>query len=516
MPKFTPDQQKEASFRFDLETAVFELLNNWWLIIIGSLIVAMISYVAVTEMYDADYTSEATFAITVKGSVTTDLFSDLNTTTSLAESFKSVLQSEVLREKACEALGIQSFPGVVSTEILPETNILTLRVTSNSPSLTFRMINAIVDNHHAISDSVLANATMELLLNPEVPRSPSHNMRRRNTVISYAVVSALAISGCIVAYSSMNDKVKNERDLVERIDCSRLATFYHEESRRTVRSILKHVKKKSLLVNSPTTSFRYSETFRLLRSRIEYLMEKGHYKVLMVGSVLNEEGRTTIAANIALMLAQNGKRVLLIEGDMIEPSMEKKFGMDVDPQFAIENYLVKPLPIDMLPKMDGVMNLSVLICKQPLKNSSSLINSQNMQEFIRTARQYYDYVIIDTPPLSYPNDAENLAEFSDAAVMAVKQNTTSARRLNDAIEVLENNNVEVLGCILNDIKHISVFESVSSSTGGGYHAYKRSGYGSRKGGYGYGYYYDYSKNDEGKDKGNSFRAAESENEEVNN
>ncbi len=524
MPKFTPNKAagRSKAFTLDPEVAVFELLNNWWIIVIGVLISAMISYVVVTETYKAEYTSSATFVVTTKGSVSSTVFSNLNTARGLAESFKYVLDSDVLMEKICETLNIDSFPGTVNAALLPDTNILSLTVTSNSPSLTFRMINAIIDNHHIVSDSVIANASMDLLMRPTVPKAPAYGMGRAGIIKKTMLFTAIALIACTILYSAMSDKVKNVNDLNDRIDCDRLATFYHERSKRTMRSLIKHRKKQDLLVNNPTTSFGYSETFRLFRTRIEYLMEKGGHKVLMIGSVQENEGRSTIAANIALMLAYNNKKVLLIEGDMFEPVLEKRLGMYIGAEFSLNEYLLKPAPINLLPKVDGIPNLSLLACKNTVPNSSEIIGSDSMQDFMKQARKYFDYIIMDTPPIAYSGDAESLAELSDAAIMVIRQNMAAARRINDAIEVLENSDIDVLGCVFNDVKRISIFDSAVNAVRGGYGSYMGSGYGGRRHysghehGYGYGYGYGYEKNGGShEERGNMFRPAESEKDEVN-
>ena len=516
MPKFTPNKAGGGAKRFSLvpEIAIFDLLRCWWVVVIGVLISAMVSYVVVTETYEPDYTSTATFVVTTKGTVSTNVFTNLNTARGLAESFKYVLDSDALMETVCAKLGIDSFPGTVSSTLLEDTNILSLTVTSNSPSLTFRMINAIIDNHHIISDSVISNAAMDLLMRPAVPKAPAHPMQRASAMKKSMLLTAIGLIAVIVLFSAMNDKVKNDEDVRNRIDCDRLSTLGHEKSKFTLRSLLRRKVKRNILINDPTTSFGYSETFRLLRTRVEYLMEKGRHKVLMVGSVLDNEGKSTIAVNLALMLTYNNKRVLLIEGDMMEPAIEKMLGISIDSKMSIGEYLFDPMPIDRLPHADGAPLMSLLICKLPIPNSTEVIGSSNMAEFMDAARKHFDYIIIDTPPIAYSSDAESLAELCDAALMVIKQNTATAARINDAIETLERSGIKVIGCVFNDVRRIALLDSAANAVHGGYNASydvgrRRS---SRKRyGYGYGYGNDASA---GGDRSSSFRAAETVDEEV--
>lgn len=514
MPKFTPNNKTGSTGKrvsFDAETAIFDLVRNWWLILIGALIAAMISYVVVTEAYEEKYTSSATFVVTTKGTVSSTVFSNLNTASNLAESFKYILDSDVLMEKVCESLNIDSFSGTVTSTLLPDTNILSLQVTSSSPELTFRVINAIIENHHIVSDTVIASANMDLLQKPTVPRAAAYGMNRNAKIKKYSLLTALGIAVMIVAFSCINDRVKNEQDLTNRIDCDKLAAFEHEKTKRTLRSVVKHGKK-NLLVNSPTTSFGYCETFRLFKTKVEYLMKKGNHKVLMVSSVLDDEGKTTVAANLALMLAMSGSKVLLLEGDLLDPCLEKRLGVKIPVEYDFCEYLLEPKPIPTLPKLEGVDNLSLLICRNLNPNSSEAITSLSMQVFMTEAREYFDYIIMDSSPMAYSSDPESLAEYADAAVVVIRQNLASAKMINDAIENLETSGVSVLGGVLNNIERIGLFNTAVGAVGGygyGYGYGRGYSYGSRKGNYyygngGYDYGYEYSRSAESSaDKANS-------------
>lgn len=518
MPKFTPNNGKRAgkerNVTFDLEVAILEIVNHWWVLVIGLIISAMLSYIVVTKTYKEEYAADATFVISAKGSTTSTIYSNLSTAKSLAESFKYILDSDVLMHTINGILGIDEFPGKISSSLLENTNILYLHVTSDSPELTFAMINAIIENHHIISDKIISNASMDLLLKPTMPKAPVNNMNRRSAVIKTSLLSLVAISAIIIVVSTLSDSVKNEEDLENKVDADKLASFYHEKSKRTLRTLFSsHTE--NVLVSNPTTSFSYSETFRLLRSRIEYLMRKGGHKVLLVNSVLDGEGRSTIAANIALMLAYNNNKVLLIEGDMVNPSLEKMLGCQVKAQDAFDEFVLHPHSFDTLPSPENLPNLKLLLCKTQVMNSTELIGSRDMANCFEAARNQFDYIIVDTPPISLTRDAEYFYDLADSSVMVIHQNQTSAKSINNAISSLTANNVAVLGAILNDVRSIGllnylIYDTPSIST------YSRGGYFSGLNAYGtygaYGKYtrygYNYSNGSPGHDKSSYFKNAD--------
>lgn len=116
------------------------------------------------------------------------------------------------------------------------------------------------------------------------------------------------------------------------------------------------------------------------------------------------------------------------------------------------------------------------------------------------AREYFDYIIMDSSPMAYSSDPESLAEYADAAIVVIRQNLASAKMINDAIENLETSGVSVLGGVLNNIERIGLFNTAVGAVGGYGYGYGRGySYGSRKvnyyydnGGYDYGYEYSRS------------------------
>ena len=133
---------EERQIRPDAGIVAAELIRCRWLLLIGLLISAMLSYVFVTETYKEEYSSTATFFVTSKGSVTSTVFTNIETAKSLTEAFQYLLESDAMRRTVLDAIGETEFSGTITTSQLPETNIMSLTVTSDSPGLTFKIIRA--------------------------------------------------------------------------------------------------------------------------------------------------------------------------------------------------------------------------------------------------------------------------------------------------------------------------------------------------------------------------------------
>ena len=231
---------EERQIRPDAGIIAAELIRCRWLLLIGLLISAMLSYVFVTETYKEEYSSTATFFVTSKGSVTSTVFTNIETAKSLTEAFQYLLESDAMRRTVLDAIGETEFSGTITTSQLPETNIMSLTVTSDSPGLTFKIIRAVINNHHLITDNVMSNAAMDVLMQPTVPKAPTRALNRRSSVIKYTAILFAVIVSATVVYIIFSDKVRSERDLSALLpSCERLSTFGCEKHRRTLRSRLR-------------------------------------------------------------------------------------------------------------------------------------------------------------------------------------------------------------------------------------------------------------------------------------
>ena len=201
---------EERQIRPDAGIVAAELIRCRWLLLIGLLISAMLSYVFVTETYKEEYSSTATFFVTSKGSVTSTVFTNIETAKSLTEAFQYLLESDAMRRTVLDAIGETEFSGTITTSQLPETNIMSLTVTSDSPGLTFKIIRAVINNHHLITDNVMSNAAMDVLMQPTVPKAPTHALNRRSGVIKYTAILFAVIVSATVVYIIFSDKVHNE------------------------------------------------------------------------------------------------------------------------------------------------------------------------------------------------------------------------------------------------------------------------------------------------------------------
>lgn len=419
---------------------------------IGVLILAAIvgllgAFSAAVLLYRPTYTSSATFVAEMKN--TTSVYAGLSNATRLAAIFKDVMDSDILEQKAAAYMGEEQFPGTIETQIIDSTNLFVVNVSAEEPQLAFEGIQAIIQVYPEVSDNLFENAVMSVISVPKAPNEPSNPQNLARNMVLGMLGMVVVCGGIIVLLSVFRDTIKSERNIRRKLDTDLFGTVVHEK---------KQVKKRktSLLLNQVTISSRFRQSFQRIRLKIEYVSRKKGYKVFMVTSAGENEGKSTVAANIALSLAQKGKSVLLMDADLRKPAVVKVF--DKQKEFngkEFGEYLQGKLSLEDVLTYDSRLKLYLLMGTEAYQESPEMLASKAMMDVLSMARKELDYVIIDTAPMLLTADAETLAAYVDASLLVIREDVIRTKDLNDLINILHRSHSELLGCIYNDASKVS-------------------------------------------------------------
>lgn len=449
-----------------------DVLKRWYLIVVAALLAGMIAYTASDLLYVPAYSTTTTFVVSVQGSSTT-VYQNLSATSNLATVFSEVLNSSLLRSAILEELGMTSFDGTISASAVEETNLLTMKVTASDPRTAFLVTQAVIENHQIVSYQVLGDTILEVLQAPKVPVSPVNQKASLSYMKKASVLAAAAVILLLAFLSYKRDVIRSKQEAEKRLDCRILGEIGHERKYKTLWAAMKR-RKTSILITNPSSSFLFVETIRKLRRRVEKQMPADG-RVLMVTSVIENEGKSTVAVNLALAFAQKGKRVLLLDCDLRKPACHKILEYPWEGAGTIDVANGSASLENTVVQMKNT-NLFLLLQRRSTRNSTDISGSDGMAALIQKAKECFDFVVIDTPPMSVAPDVECIMELADASLLVVQQNMVQADVINHAITALQGAQSKLLGCVVNNV------HGVSLSHGGGY------GYG-----YGYGRYGKYGK-----------------------
>lgn len=194
----------------------------------------------------------------------------------------------------------------------------------------------------------------------------------------------------------------------------------------------------------------YAEAIHALRTNISFLALSGNRKLLLVTSPNMGEGKSTVSVNLAITYAQSGKRVLLVDADIRNPSLYKYLARPKD-SVGISNALINEIDFyDVVQKsILGIVGFDYLPGGDVPPNPIQLLESEKMRELLETSEHIYDMVIVDTPPIGLFSDALLLARYADMITIVTRHNATSRKELLSAIDLLNKTNTKALGVVLN-------------------------------------------------------------------
>ncbi len=195
--------------------------------------------------------------------------------------------------------------------------------------------------------------------------------------------------------------------------------------------------------NSPS-----AETYRLVRMGILWFASKDNpIKDFAVLSPGPGEGKTTVASNIAIALSQVNHRVLLVDTDIRRGRLHESHGVSNDK--GLGQYLMGSLSIDAVIKKTEIPNLSLVTCGESVIDSSQLLSSKKMAEFIQETRKRFDMVVYDTPPVVLISDTSILISQIDSTLLVIRSGTTTIRMFSKALEIIKESKTRLIGVVMN-------------------------------------------------------------------
>ena len=219
-----------------------------------------------------------------------------------------------------------------------------------------------------------------------------------------------------------------------------------------------------IVVNEKTISGKV-EGYNRLKDNILYLNADGKTKVIQIESSVMHEGKTTIAANLAVSLGLTDKKVMIVDLDFRKANVHRRFNMHNDKGLA--EYMLGSVSYDELKQKTEYKNVDIITRGGKVYNASVILISDKFKELMQKLRDEYDYIILDCAPVLQVSDYINILSVSDGVLFLVAYGMTTRNQVADAIKELKKNNARILG---------SVFTM--------YDRKKDKGYG-----YGYGRYY---------------------------
>ncbi len=429
--------------RLDLYSVLRDVLRNLWVIFLGALAVAMIMNMSVRKDYRNTYTTTATFVVTSRTSTTT--YSNLSAANTMADSFTNILNSNLMKKRVAKELGLSEFSASTSASVIEGTNLLTLRVTADSPYNTYRITRSIMDNISSLTQYVSTDMVLDVLQEPAVPTGPDASFTAIRQSARFFMIAFVLLLIIFMYLSYRKPTIKSEKDLETLLDARSLGMLYYDGKYNSFSDFLKHRRKK-YLITELTARFEFVERYKKIAAQISGHARRHGAKAIVVTSYGEHEGKSSVSANLALSFAQQGYRVLLLDCDLRRPSQWKHFlAPNEKISYSLADLLQGRATMDDVLRYDEKRGIYMILTKENQPNSTDIVSNPMMRRLVEVSKSHFDFVVIDTPPMSLMADAEVLADMADMSVLVVKYDLDPAPQLNDAIEAMRDCSAEFAG-----------------------------------------------------------------------
>lgn len=449
---------------------ILDILKNIVFILMGALAAAMITYVAVSVKYVPSYTTSTTFIVGSKAS--NDMYANEYSAGEMAKMLEKILQSNKMEKLLRDELDVDKVEANIQAEAVSGTNMIILRVTAGNPKEAFDTIKAIMDNYSEVSYYAIGDAVMNVLVEPEIPFSPDNYLDVDGPARKAFYIGLIVCVALFGLLSYMSNTIKTEKGIEQKLDAKSLGEIKYERKNKSLKGLFKH-NKAAVLVDNPLTGFAFVEGYKKLATKLEYKLAKNKSKIMVITSVSENEGKSTVAANLAITLAEQGKKVVLVDGDIRRPSQFLIFGLDVKEENELGEYLKNGGNISDILMKGERQGLYFLGGKNCYSSSTEILQSERLEKMLQFFKSNADYVIIDTPPAGLLADAQIFAKHADGVLLVVRQNFMFAEDINEIIDDFHDNHTKVFGVVLNGVQSFS--NTISNTTGGYYGKYSHYG-----------------------------------------
>lgn len=419
-----------------------------WLVAL-SVAVAAGSALAFSSRQVPVYEAEARVFIGPRTAEATDIgevLEELNFSGEFLASYAELLKSRPLAEQVVrdERLGIApvNLQEQIETSIITNTRIIEVRVADTDAERAQTIANAIVNTFvdEELEDfggrAGVQASVLESALLPQQPVSPKP---LRNGLLGAALGLALGV-GTAFLLEQFDTTIRTPDDAEDAFSPTPvLAAVPHSDEKGSGLKLFFDLGPKH-----PT-----AEAFRILRTKLQSFGVDEPLHRVMIASPYAEEGKSTVAANLALSQSVAGSRTVLVETDLRRPVMHEYF--DVAPQPGLSDVLVSTNNITEATKSTRFQNLWVVLAGRIPPNPSELIGSQSMRNVIEQLASRADMLVFDTPPALSVSDAAQLGRLCDGVILVVRAGRTHKQHARQAIDEFERNGAKVLGVVLNDV-----------------------------------------------------------------
>lgn len=413
------------------------------------MLIGLLSGAAASILIKPTYTSDTQLFVAIQNSGTVQELQQGNTfTQARVQSYVKTATTPIVLQPAIDSLGLGVTANELSSRVEATTDLNTvlinISVTDGSPVQAAATAQAVaasliraVETLESPKGGGSSPVSLSVITPASPPMSPSAPNTKLNLLLGLLVGVVLGV-GVALLRTTLDNRIRGEVDLRKLTSSPLLGGIAFDQD----------ATKKPLLTQAPHQSPR-AESFRQIRTNLQFANVSGRAKTVLVTSSLPGEGKTTTGTNLAIALAEAGQTVCLVDADLRRPMVNEYLGLDRSA--GLTTSLVGAADVGELLQPWGEDKLYVLTSGQIPPNPSELLGSKAMQELIERLERLFDTVIIDAPPLLPVTDAAVLSQHVGGVVLVVGSHKVKHHDVEKSLRALEMVGATLMGVILNRI-----------------------------------------------------------------
>ena len=431
----------------NIKKLIFYVLKRCWLIILCAVIGFAGMYWYIAEYQKDTYTASATvYVLNGNPNVVNYQYtnvSDLTSAVQLLDTYMVVIKSTKVMSVVTERL-IADYPWIfpeyiastLSMGSVSETGVMRIRSTTSNAKLSADICNAVVDVAPQEIIRVVNAGNIEVIDYADPPKYPDERSPMKKGLIG-ALAGGILAAALLVLLFLLNRKVTDSESLTEKYTPPVLAEIQRKKEKGSdpARFLL-----------DENSEMNKIESYAKLRMNLLYTLVGKEKKSIVISSAFSGEGKSTIAANLAISCAMSGKKVLLVDADIRRACQREHFKYEEETPGLSETLIGEGNWWDLVIP-SGRENLSILPAGHAAPNPAELLSLPVVKKMLSEMEQQFDLILIDTPPMNVVSDPLAFSSDTAGCVMVIRQNYTDHREIRKALISAEMAGMNILGFV---------------------------------------------------------------------
>lgn len=423
------------------------VIRRHWVGTVALTLAGMLLGGASTFLLEPSYTATTKLFVAIQSSGSVSELQQGNTfSQARVQSYIETVSTPLVLDPVIDSLGLNTTSEELATRVKAgsELNTVLIEISASdaSPVQAAAIAQGVATNLVKVVDGLekpKAGGTSPVRLTivtpasaPEAPSSPNV----RNNLLIGLLGGLLAGAAFSIIRNMSDNTIRGEKDLRQVTDVPLLGGIAFDLEAA-----------KSPLVSDSQRQTPRAESFRQIRTNLQFAHVSNESKTVLVTSSIPGEGKSTTAANLAISMAQAGQTVLLIDADLRRPKVGEYMGLERNA--GLTSALVGSADVNDLLQPWGPLELYVLTSGQIPPNPSELLGSNAMKSLLSRLEQTFDAIVIDAPPLLPVTDAAVLAQYVGGVVLIIEAQATKVPEIERSLKALEMVDAQILGVVLN-------------------------------------------------------------------